>query len=304
MDLYYEITNHFFYLNNLPYAAQTGYSIESLKNRDTWAVADYDWYGIAIENKNHQKINEKASGIFIRSFDRLIGNETKDLIVLGAYRKDVQKTFARICTSFCDYGDDGENRERILSNPLAWWEKWKLLLGNVISEKKVYDVLGELLVFEKLLVKYKSVEWSLEKYGVVDLIADSVGYEVKSTTSRYLQSVTVSSQYQLNHENLHLIFVCCEEDGLEPVSINDVVNRLHLTDKELDVLNERLKSYGYEEGSSSRDRKYSVLFMRDYVVDDSFPSINPNSFKDNKIPNGITKITYEISLENIPYSDF
>ena len=34
-------------------------------------------------------------------------------------------------------------------------EKWKLLLDNMISEKKVYGVLGELLVSEKLFVKIK-----------------------------------------------------------------------------------------------------------------------------------------------------
>ena len=43
--------------------------------------------------------------------------------------------------------------------PVEWWKNWRQLIGNAITEKKSYAVLGELLMYEYLLQKGVNVEW-------------------------------------------------------------------------------------------------------------------------------------------------
>ena len=47
------------------------------------------------------------------------------------------------------------------------------------------------------------------------------------------------------------------------------------------------------------EKRYSHLETIIFKVDENFPRINSDSFKDNKIPDGISKITYDLALNTI-----
>ena len=50
-------------------------------------------------------------------------------------------------------------------------------------------------------------------------------------------------------------------------------------------------------------KTYKVLEIRKYNIDDRFPKIVSNNFKDNKIPENIINIKYVIDLDGIEYEN-
>ena len=53
--------------------------------------------------------------------------------------------------------------------------------------------------------------------------------------------------------------------------------------------------------SESLDKCYKVDEIRLYNVDDSFPKIIDDSFKDDHLPNGIYSLTYVVDLSSLNY---
>ena len=49
-------------------------------------------------------------------------------------------------------------------------------------------------------------------------------------------------------------------------------------------------------------RKDYNLEKRKYVVNDEFPSITRESFKDNHLPSGITHVVYTVDLDAVSYT--
>ena len=60
-----------------------------------------------------------------------------------------------------------------------------------------------------------------------------------------------------------------------------------------------LEKSGFEEGTSDRKRKYKVLEVREYNVDDSFPRVTVDSFKNGKMPAAVVQFTYSIDLDAV-----
>ena len=74
------------------------------------------------------------------------------------------------------------------------------------------------------------------------------------------------------------------EESLEGVSINDVKAILVSKGYDENKLEIELERQGFEKGTSIRNKKYKVLEKRKYEVNDSFPKIVQESFKDDKYP--------------------
>ena len=63
-----------------------------------------------------------------------------------------------------------------------------------------------------------------------------------------------------------------------------------------------LQQQGLEHGASIRDKKYKILEKRKYIVDESFPCITRESFKNNQLPAGIIQIVYTVDLDALSYT--
>lgn len=267
-------------------------------------IRDIDGFGVAIEWDNEDIISEHFANAHLFSSKMLVSGEEKNFIILKSYREDLRNEFASVCAQFLDPGKDGEERTALLSDPLSWWSRWKNLLGNSIADRTPYSVLGELLVLEHVLQSDNSARWTATHSGTHDIEADSRSYEVKSTIKRYGAEVTISGQFQLlTPKPLELHFIRME---LSPagVSINELVERLIALGYDRAQIEYELYKQGYERGSSARDIKYSILDRRIYDVNDSFPKIVDTSFKDEKIPQGITHITYTVNLDGLTYMKY
>jgi len=181
--------------------------------------------------------------------------------------------------------------------PVEWWKNWRQLIGNAITEKKSYAVLGELLMYEYLLQKGVNVEWGGPNSTSHDLIGKDVEYEIKSTTSRYEKIIHVAGQFQMQKNKRLFLYFCRFEQNINGQCINDVVDRLVANAGESrDKLNGKLSRQGYGAGSSARNEKFQVHEILQYEVDESFPKIIPESFVGGTIPKGIEHLEYNVDL--------
>ncbi|GIP42367.1 hypothetical protein J45TS6_08260 [Paenibacillus sp. J45TS6] len=292
--------------------AEIGYGkaleLESMPSEySAWVIKYDDWYGVGIPHTDEDLcIVEKFSNVKLWSRVLNVGNKEVPMLLLTSTVEELRREFASVCAQFADPGEKGEERKRILNDPLSWWSNWRSLLGNSIQDKEVYSILGEMIVYEKLLFLGQNPKWSALQNATHDLELTGSSYEVKSTISRYSSEVTINSQYQLmnnNAHNLNLVF-CRFEPSESGISIDDMYYRLVSKGVGSDELNSALIKLGLEHGSSIRQRKYKLLDMRKYIVDESFPAITSRSFINSKIPDSIVHISYTVDLNGLHFESW
>lgn len=260
-------------------------------------------FGVALENIHEIKIDEAFSNVSLYNKTINVGERTLNLLILSSNLESHKNEFA----SFCMHFIEGTQRELILTNPLTWWKKWKELIGNRLHNPKPYDIIAELYTLLLLYKKgLKKIVWKGPTGSTVDITTSDAYYEVKSSLVRYENEVTVSSQFQLNIKDkpTNLIFFKMEEME-RGVSINMLMDKLieeSIVDEvQFKNIEEKLGRKGYRKNASIRNKEYVIHEIRCYEVDDNFPKINEESFKDGKYPANIKKIKYTINLDNIKY---
>lgn len=268
-----------------------------------WTIKMDNFYGVAIPYpEDREKLVEKFNNVKLWNYSIIIGGKEESLLLLTSSEESLRYQFASICSEFIDPGEAGERREELLGDPLLWWSKWKALLGNSVKNISPSSIVAELLVLEKLTSLGRSPVWGGRTKSTHDIEVEGENYEVKSTISRYETSVTISSQYQLDRRDSDLYLIFCRlEASKDGDSINDLVKRLVSLGTDKYSLENHLDGLGLEEGSSARNKKYKLHEMRKYKVDESFPKITLDSFKDNKLPEAVIGIQYSIDLGGIEY---
>jgi len=255
-------------------------------------------YGVAIEYPSSKDVYEEASQITLRTMNFM----GKTYITLSCCDEQFRNEFARFASHFVDPGIDGDNRKLVIEAPLSWWEKWISMLGNIVAGRNSYDTIAEMLALVALYKDDPTCSWTASQAGSHDIESDIAAYEIKSTNKKAETTVTISSQFQLYSEKPLQLWFYRMEASEHGVSINDVKEQLVSVGYNKDVIESQLEKRGFIIGSSIRDKKYVVLEVRKFKVDDSFPRIIESSFKNNKYPKNIVKILYTIDLEGLEYS--
>lgn len=268
---------------------------------DSWVYRDIDGYGVAIPYGD-EDIYERFSSVILKSQLMKLEGEVNKVLTLTCNIEILRNEFAVIAAQFIEPGIDNFNRNEILRSPLDWWSKWSTLIGNTFVEKKVYDIIGELLSFEYLFESNQCPLWRGPTGGSQDIVTDNGSIEVKSTVRKYGAVITVSSQFQLSigSKNNRLFFIRLER-CLTGDSVESIYERLVLKGVDQEMLDNNLNKAGIHKGSSMWKEKYEILEKRIYRIDEAFPTITANSFKGDKVPTGILKITYDIDLDLMPY---
>lgn len=278
----------------------SAYSVESVGNIfPAYVVRFVDNVGVAVPYGGGE-VKEEFANASLHSGSLLINDVKIPCLFLLSSIECTRNEFAVFCEDFVDPGTDGVKRLDLLANPVNWWRNWRQLIGNAITEKKPYAVIGELLVYKFLLSKGYSVDWSGPKSSSHDLICTNEEFEVKSTTKRYDKIIHISGQFQLQKEKeLSLIF-CRFEPNVNGVSINDVVDVLvNEFGEPKDELNAKLSLLGYGSGASVRNEKYQLHEALKYKIDDCFPQITPDKFVCGKLPDAITQLEYDVNLSSL-----
>ncbi|SER70653.1 PD-(D/E)XK motif protein [Salisediminibacterium halotolerans] len=279
---------------------QKGSAFE-LNNADAWIFMFRDGtYGAAIPYSGSD-VNESYANVKFYSAHVAFGSEEQQCLVLSSSLFHLRNEFALICTNFIDPGVDQSNRQTVLADPIDWWRKWQELLGNAVKEKQIHGLLGEMIAVKYLKEHHSEVKWKPTDYSTHDIEAGEQAYEVKSTTSKYDEIISVSSQYQLRDPD-YLLF-CRFEKGAGGRSIDDVLKELHSMGIDQSVINKEIEALGFPAGSQARKEKFILLEMRLYEVNDDFPGRHLNEFLTNMNDPSIAKVTYDIDLKRVPFEN-
>lgn len=267
--------------------------------KNSWVVKINNAYGVAIQVEDSIVVNEKFSKMDFFTQDYYVDGKAVRLLIIASSAVHLRNEFAKICRDFVELGPESKNRRLLTTEPLKWWHHMKELLGNTNRTESVYSVIAEMLCFNYLLDHSQNVEWTGPFGGSVDLISQIGYYEVKSTTNRYESIIQISGQYQLlTDKPQHLLFCRMEED-IRGVSINDLTELLIQKKISLEYIEERLNKLGIQQGSTARTESYRILECSSYKVDENFPKITPESFKNNQLPKHVLKLTYSIDLSGL-----
>ena len=261
-----------------------------------------DGYGVAIVVDSNLEVSERFNSIKLQTRIMTMAGEIKNYLILRSAFEEYRYEFASVCAEFVDPGENGTNREALLTDPYTWWSKWKELVGNTNRDQRVYNVIAEMMVLDLKYKSDKTAEWASTRMGSHDIECAEESCEVKSTVKRYGVDIVVAGQHQLEHIKPLFIYFCRLEESLEGVSINEMKTTLIEDGFDEGKLETELEKIGFERGSSVRNKKYKKLEGRIFEVDDAFPRIVKSSFKNDKFPDAISQIQYTVNLGDYSYN--
>lgn len=261
-----------------------------------WIIKIDGKQGVAIEIPTDKHINERFASISYYTKEIVVGGEERHLLMLLSDHPKLYDDFAIICSGFLEKVLNAESYQEIKQNPISWWHSMKELMGNANIEKATYSVIAEMLSYYHLLKEERDVSWVGPFGGSIDFNCNDGSYEVKSTVARYGSKITINSQYQLKAK--YLLFYRFEPD-VHGISIQDMVTKLVELGVEKSEIERALEKLKYPLGSEVRRKSYRLLEVKKYEVDESFPKIVPESFKDEQLPKHISGLVYTLDLDGL-----
>ena len=272
--------------------------IENIKtNHRVYALKFGNEYGVGISFASDIEVNEEFSSVSFRTIEL---EEQGKLLYLSCENINLRNYFASFCVSFIDE----ENIYEVVENPLEWWKNWSQLLGNKKYDKKPYSLLSELIAVKSLYVDNKELVWGGPDFRSHDIELEEFDVEVKSTLLKSKTEITISSLYQFDFQKKLFLYFIRLEKAKEGLNINILVKDLISLGYDKNDLESKLMQMGYPSGSSAREINYTILEKRKYAVDSNFPRITLDSFKENHLFESITKITYNINLSNLEFTEW
>lgn len=276
---------------------------QELKGYNAYVAKVDDMIGVAIPVEKNIIINEHFNKIYIKNCLFKINNVETKVIFLYTKESMMSEKYALICMNFIS-----ENSRSILeNNPIEWYNEWRDLLGDSKSKKMVYDYIGEMSILLELQKQGKSPVWNSITKGTFDITTNDEVFEVKTSTVKSFDSITIHNQFQLDVEGLnkklYIAYVKAEENNAGE-SIDSLANQLVKNGFDKQTLENYLTNNGYYLGKNDRYRKYIIHEKRLYEVNNKFPFITKNSFVDHKIPKNVVKYEYTLSLDGLDYIIF
>lgn len=271
-----------------------------LEDYQAYAVNVDSMRGVALVCNENVVIDESFNQVRIKNLKFSISGKQENVIFLFTKNNEMSNKYGMFCLDFLDFS----HREIILSRPVEWFYEWRDLLGDSKKNKMIYDVIGEMTLLLELQKKGKNPTWNSMNDGTFDVTTTDSIYEVKSSISKTQDYITIHNQFQLEilglNKPLYICYIRVEESNAGE-SIDSLFNELVKNGFDEISLNTYLDSRGYYTGKNERYKQYIIHEMRLYEVDDKFPSITNSSFKDSKIPTGIIKYEYTVSLNGLKY---
>lgn len=282
--------------------SNSAYQISSAgQEYKAFVIKTSDEFGVAVPY-NGKTVNEDFAHARMFSDYRKIGAVTGDYLFLVSDVTQTRNEFASICENFVNPGLNGNARKELIADPSAWWKRWKTVIGNKNSEKRPYSILGEMLIYMYLKKAGKNPVWSGPVFKTHDIQTTNADYEVKSSLRHHNRVVEINGEFQLSEGKPLYLCYCRFEENVSGICIDDIVRKLADDGDDEGEINRLLALQGYRVGNSSRKVKYQLLESLEYTVDDQFPCIKPEVFKGNKYPEGVSNISYSLSLDNLPRS--
>lgn len=231
---------------------------------------------------------------FVHDLVRRINDLSKDGNINNLTKDEVDKIVNKLCISALN--------------------SWRKLFSQqkerkIMSEQKIIGLWGELFFLRKLLNEnpYALDYWIGPEKTKFDFLNGLNAIEVKTSKKTEGRSVEIHGIDQLEPHNggsLHLLYLKIEEieSGESiPCIVEDLI-AITANTLETYKLLDKLFTVGYEHGLSDKYEpfKYQIREERLYVVDNDFPKITLDSFKNGAMPNNVSDINYKINLTGEP----
>ena len=263
--------------------------------------------GVMVDMDTDKDIDESFNAIRIRTSSFISEDRSPSRkLVLSTRRSewDFLEKFAIICSEFIDNDSDSKKRRGILDNPFDWYQSWADVMGTRAAKTLPTAVLAELITLDYLLRNGEHAIWEGASSNIIDIHGETFDCEVKSSTTRDSNIIHISSERQLleNDMPLHLMY-CCFQESEAGISIEDMTGILTIHGYDKDSLEDSLDSLGYSKGKLARYKKYTLVKMWDFLIDETFPKITPASFIGGQLPLGITTFDYTVDLTGIPHKE-
>ena len=200
--------------------------------------------------------------------------------------------------------DDETAYKTLRARYFSWRQLFKPDKGK-LTETEIMGLIGELLFLQSRLFPEKGIDKAIESWTGIekahkDFSFDDVWYEIK-TINFGKESVRISSLEQLDSDvDGHLAVYTLEKmsPSFNGIKLNELVTSIisqleNATQKELFM--DKLNLYGFD---FSPEYDQWVFSLRDFsiyfVAVNDFPRISRTM-----IPEAVTKVTYEILLNEI-----
>jgi hypothetical protein len=187
-------------------------------------------------------------------------------------------------------------------------EGWKLLFKFHDNKAEEKGLIGELILYKLLIENIDLIpqNWTGPIGGTKDFMINNFNFEVKTTTVRYGYFVEINGLYQtkITDQIDKLVFIRLEETPNGNISIKTLIELIKekMTPSDNIYFNSLLSEFG--EDLLNSDNKYTLLELVIFDIDDKFPKITEQSFINNKLPNGVIRITWTADLSVIESKNF
>ena len=212
--------------------------------------------------------------------------------------------FLDMCLQFVSK-EDG-NRELLLTNPHQWAKEKIAILGNKSTDNQPYPYIAEFYLLHQLkkagLVHDIRQEYRGPEKGIHDFEMIDFSLEVKSHLHACVEDkpgeVIISSDKQLaqvDNKPLYLVYFAMEDTG--ELSLKNIIDAFG---DDRNIALEKLEK-NFKEGDLAWQIPYHLVNEPlVYPITEEFPRITPLKFIGGHTPAGITKLSYHISLANLP----
>lgn len=227
----------------------------------------------------------------------------KSVLLLKLENESLQDVFYVFCLDLIKIVNLESVEEVAVSKLLSEIRRWHRLLNSSSSGltfEKEQGLVAELHVFSCILDR-TSPEFALDAWigplgSAKDFISNESAIEVKSVGSTAEKIVNISSEFQLDLENLkslHLAVVTLASDG-SGETVQEIARRLSGRLIHLDLqerFNVLLNLSGFVASEKRSDRSWTVTDESQYEIDSEFPSLSSST-----LPKEIQSVKYRINL--------
>lgn len=247
-----------------------------------------------------------VKGIDIDLRSNMIG---KQFLIFKLERQCDCDLFSSICHTLLSSLEHATNSESALTMSLAHIRRWKrFLTGNkeTLSPEEIRGLFSEVFFLLEMIDRGISISvaiqaWCGPERSHQDFIFDNTSVEVKSISGTERNSISISSEDQLESINdaifLRVYKLGSLSESLKAQSLNQLINTVLskiTTDEEIDKFESKLLNYGYVPLSFYDSPLFIVNGVINYKVNDEFPRLMRS-----KLPTGIANVSYNVKLEAI-----
>ncbi len=184
------------------------------------------------------------------------------------------------------------------------YQSWREFINLISVPKTDIGLLGELF-FLKFIIENNISNihsWTGPEFATHDFKLHEKFIEIKTTLSKYKNLISINGMLQLNNnQETALCLIRVEKENTNGFSIKELVSDISekLNSPERAAFENKLKRFSKIVEQSTD--KFIMKVNQIYPVDEDFPKISDSSFKNDRVPKGISYISYLVDLSNLDY---